>query len=92
MHVVAVGCAEFRSMLERLTANPVLIGEVVLPVEEGGLLLLGVGTAEVIGFGLVVADRVGLRVVEGVVVAGQVLVVEGQVRLLRLRSVRELVP
>ena len=77
-------------MLVQLLTCSVLVIKVVDSVEEGWLRLL-VRTVEVKSFRLVIANRVRLAIVERIVVACQVIVVERPC-VDRLRAVSELVP
>ena len=76
-----------------LFTNPVLIVEVVDSVQEGRLLaLFRVRTVEVKGFSFLIADRIGSRIIKGVIVPRQVVVVDWCRVLRRLDAIRKFVP
>ena len=80
LHIVTVRRAKFRSILLHLLYDPILIAKVIDAVKEGRLrllvlrllLLLGllwIRTVKIKCFSLLIADRIGARIIKGVIVS-----------------------
>ena len=80
LHIVTVRCAKFRSILLHLLYDPILIAKVIDAVKEGRLRLLllrllllldllWIRTVKIKCFSLLISDRIGARIIKGVIVS-----------------------